>query len=97
VTIKITSVEDEGPFSIRNCIWGVKCDRSWGNLKQTEDPTVRFCGHCQKEVFLCEDDESLIHSIIRNRCIAIDPESFSGDFPYGGNLIGSVAYGPDTD
>nr|WP_315136646.1 hypothetical protein [uncultured Limnohabitans sp.] len=34
---------------------------------------------CQKEVFHCTDDDSLVNSIARNRCIAIDPKTFIGN------------------
>ncbi len=52
--------EERAP-SIRNCIWGFKWDKAWDKPTQTEVDTVRFCGHCQKEVYLCDDDESVVN------------------------------------
>jgi hypothetical protein len=65
--------------SIRNCIWGFKCQETWESLSETDDDDVRFCSKCQKEVFHCTDDDSLVNSIARNRCIAIDPKTFIGN------------------
>jgi hypothetical protein len=55
--------------------------------------TVRFFGHSQKEVYLCDGDESVVYSIVRNRCIAINSEFFAGKFEHGGNsLLGYVSF-----
>jgi len=78
--------------SIRNCIWGFKCDNAWDKLTQTDLDAVRFCGHCQKEVYLCDDDESVVYSVVRNRCIAINVQSFTGSFKHGGSsLLGNIS------
>ena len=72
------TVSDEDT-AIRNCIWGFKCQETWESLSETDDDDVRFCSKCQKEVFHCTDDDSLVSSIARNRCIAIDPKNFIGN------------------
>jgi hypothetical protein len=65
--------------AIRNCMWGFKCQETWESLSDTDDDDVRFCAKCQKEVFHCTDDDSLVDSIARNRCVAINPHSFIGN------------------
>lgn len=83
--------------AIRNCVWGFKCDKTWEMLIQTDIDNVRFCNHCQKEVYFCEDDESVVYSVARNRCIAINPEFYVGDFDHGGTqLLGDVRYDSKT-
>ena len=85
--------EEISDFSIRNCVWGFKCEKTWDTLSETDDFEIRFCGKCQKEVFLCNDDDSLVFSIARNRCIAINPESFVGTFPHDGvTTMGDIQY-----
>ena len=91
---QIHNYEESAP-SIRNCIWGFKCDKTLDKLTQTDVDTVRFCGHCQKEVYLCDDDESVVYSVFRNRCIAINADSFAGKFTHEGNsLLGNVSFEP---
>ena len=72
------TAESDEDTAIRNCIWGFKCQEMWESLSDTDDDDVRFCAKCQKEVFHCTDDDSLVSSIARNRCIAIDPKTFIG-------------------
>jgi hypothetical protein len=60
---------------IRNCVFAFRCEKQWNGLAPTTHPDVKFCGMCQREVFLCQDDESLVESIRLNRCVAIDMEN----------------------
>jgi hypothetical protein len=87
-------IPDEADFSLRNCVWGFKCDKSWESLTRTNNSHVRFCGSCQKEVHLCDDDESLVHSIALNRCIAIYPDTHIGEHEIE---MGSMIYEPHKD
>lgn len=73
----------ESTTSKRNYIWGFKCDKARDELTQTDVDAVRFCGHCQKEVYLCDDDQSVVYSVVRNRCLAINGESFTCNFKHG--------------
>src|SRR5262249_10336607 len=31
----------------------VKCPKRWELLRETEEPTVRRCGHCSRDVWYC--------------------------------------------
>jgi len=91
-------LSDESEMVLRNCIFGFKCDKAWESLSKTNESHVRFCGKCQKEVHLCDDDESLVRSISLNRCIAIEPATFVGKFDGGQNVcMGDIVYGPKRD
>jgi len=64
--------------TIRNCVFAFKCTAKWDELTPTNDDKIHFCKDCQKEVFLCEDDEELVRSVRLNRCIAIYREDDVG-------------------
>jgi hypothetical protein len=66
-------------YAIRNCIFGIKCEADWEKMiviqshDEDEQTTseIRFCKSCQKEVYQCDYDETLLESIHLNRCIRI--------------------------
>jgi uncharacterized protein (TIGR02996 family) len=33
--------------------FGANCPRRWDRLRETEDPTIRYCGHCMRYVWFC--------------------------------------------
>ncbi|HTL27611.1 MAG TPA: hypothetical protein VL282_00255 [Tepidisphaeraceae bacterium] len=59
--------------TIRNCplpIFRQECPRLWEELTPTADASVRHCGHCKQDVYLCStDDETLSHARA-GHCIA---------------------------
>lgn len=62
----------ETSITIRNCIFAFRCKANWEKMIPTDDDgRVRFCLDCQKEVYLCESDDELIHNVVNNRCIAL--------------------------
>jgi hypothetical protein len=73
-------------LTIRNCKFAYKCSAKWDNLQETEDESIRFCDECQKEVFFCDGDDTLISLVKLNRCIAIlkpnSKEYLLGDIEY---------------
>ena len=58
-------------YTIRNCTFAFKCAAVWDELDETGDDDVRFCNDCQREVFLCLDNDDLLRNIKLNRCITI--------------------------
>ena len=58
-------------ITIRNCIFAFKCKAEWDELDNTEDDRIKFCNDCQKEVYLCSDDDQLVKAIKLNRCVAL--------------------------
>ncbi|TKD06515.1 hypothetical protein [Polyangium fumosum] len=47
------------------------CSARWETLAPTEDPTVRFCGHCQERVYFCEKGRVAAAHARAGDCIAV--------------------------
>lgn len=60
--------------------WEYRCPRTWDALTATEDPTVRHCGQCSREVHFCADDASTIEHARAGHCIAREEPS-AGELP----------------
>ncbi len=58
-------------INIRNCIFGFKCTADWYALNDTEDPKIRFCLGCKKDVYKVATKKELYEAIELNRCVAI--------------------------
>lgn len=58
-------------LTIRNCKFAYRCSAKWEDLEETEDDEIRFCNDCQKEVFFCDSDDTLVALVKLNRCVAI--------------------------
>jgi len=84
---------DENSLTIRNCIFGFKCDKNWGELTRTESDEVRFCQSCQKEVFFCESDDELVRYVRLNRCVAMYKEEGFGNI----TTMGYININPKSD
>ena len=74
---------DDDELTIRNCVFAFKCTAKWDELMPTDDDKVHFCNECQKEVYLCEDDDELVKLVRLNRCVAI--------YRQRGMLLGYIA------
>lgn len=58
--------------TLRNCVFAFRCKANWDNMTPVDSSgRVRFCLDCQKEVYLCESDQELIHYVVNNKCIAL--------------------------
>lgn len=62
------------------------CPKTWGMLTKGDDPNVRFCGECKKNVHLVKSREELDARKSQRCCVAAQDRS-------GGLLIGVV--GPE--
>jgi hypothetical protein len=72
---------------VQNCTWKFEfqCPRQWAQLALTDDPLVRACGTCLKDVHFCRSrDEAALHARLRH-CVAIVPET-----PNASELMGEV-------
>lgn len=47
------------------------CPRQWESLGKTEDPSVRFCGVCSENVYLCDTPLEFVTQGNLGRCVAI--------------------------
>jgi uncharacterized protein (TIGR02996 family) len=48
------------------------CDRTWADLHPTEDPNVRHCDRCSKNVHFCDNLADAREHSRANHCIAVD-------------------------
>jgi len=48
------------------------CDKTWADLKPTDDQTMRHCEACSKNVFFCDNLADAREHAHENHCIAVD-------------------------
>jgi hypothetical protein len=58
-------------IDIRNCSFGFKCNQKWDSLLKRKEKNIKFCHECEKEVYLIDTNEELMHAIKFNHCVAI--------------------------
>jgi hypothetical protein len=60
-------------IAIQNCGWTVKfqCPRTWDDLQATDDPYVRLCGTCVRQVFRCDSDTEVRNHAKQGHCVAV--------------------------
>ena len=65
---------------IENCEYTVEyeCPLEWKNLKKTDDPQVRFCGECSKNVYRCKTEQDMDEHIKLSHCIAVNEPQVMG-------------------
>jgi hypothetical protein len=57
-------------FPIIHCEFEYSCPLNWGELKLTDNASVRYCDQCSKEVTLCTDDAQIDLAWEQGKCIA---------------------------
>lgn len=55
---------------IINCEFEYECDLDWDLLNKTNDPLVKFCDQCKREVKLCLTNEEIDNAWETGTCIA---------------------------
>ena len=86
-------------ISIRNCIFGFKCNADWDAMKimkVTPDTVVRHCANCDRDVYQISSMDQLVEAIELNHCVAIfdkhkEPINFYGEI----NQHEGSSNGPD--
>jgi hypothetical protein len=56
--------------TIINCKFEYKCDLDWDLLNETQDPKIRFCNQCKKEVKLCLSNNEIDRAWETGTCVA---------------------------
>ena len=58
---------------IENCLAvEMACPREWGSLSTTENPVVRHCDTCRRQVIYCSTVEQAGYHARAGRCVAVD-------------------------
>jgi len=58
---------------VENCDeqFAFKCPKQWVKLKGTDDPTVRYCDSCQKDVYYCHTLRDAFEHAQNGDCVAV--------------------------
>lgn len=54
-----------------DCRVNYKCPKAWGDLNKTDNPDVRYCNQCEKNVHFCADVDALKEANIEDLCVAV--------------------------
>ena len=65
-------VKDKAP--IKGCIFEFECPKTWGSLQKTNIDSVRYCGSCQRNVYLSVGVAELNTNVLKGRCVAVPVE-----------------------
>ena len=62
-----------GKAEVINCDFEYECPRDWFKLATTDDPSIRHCSACNKEVYFCRDVNQLVllMQYIPDACAAV--------------------------
>ncbi|HMM81148.1 MAG TPA: hypothetical protein PKC65_14115 [Pyrinomonadaceae bacterium] len=60
----------EEPATIKNCELIFECPKQWDELEPTANKAVRFCGTCDRGVYLAEDEDTLAMLAAAGKCVA---------------------------
>jgi hypothetical protein len=52
-----------------------QCPQSWAALAATDDPGVRFCASCKRDVQLCNTPAEFIAAAEQGHCVAVSAEA----------------------
>lgn len=58
---------------IENCGWEfrIQCPQNWDYLAPTNDPNVRACDVCLKNVYRCDSHEEVARHATLSHCVAL--------------------------
>lgn len=76
-------------MDILDCDWKFRfqCPKQWEGLAEGDDPAIRFCATCRRNVYLCMSDEEVGRHASQGHCVAI---GFTEDTEFQG-LMGDIA------
>ena len=56
---------------VQDCEFAFKCPLKWNALTKTTDANVRYCGSCERKVYLCEDGAEARERAGQGQCVAV--------------------------
>jgi hypothetical protein len=62
--------------TVRRCVIELRaCPQDWNELAPTDEPDVRHCASCQRNVFFCASDRETLEHAGRGECVArLEPD-----------------------
>ena len=48
-----------------------ECTQKWTDMEATDNSKIRHCGHCDKDVLLCKNEDEWEEAVIQGRCVAL--------------------------
>ena len=60
-------------WDIQQCPLAKRCRARWEKLEPVKgEDAIRFCGACERSVYLCQTDEDLAKHSALGRCVALE-------------------------
>jgi hypothetical protein len=57
--------------TVRHCVIELRaCPQDWNELASTDEPDVRHCASCERDVFFCASDRETLERAGRGDCVA---------------------------
>ena len=57
------------PIDAKNCVMSFLCYRQWSELAETQDPNIKHCNDCNKNVYLVDNVEDVVNAINYQKCM----------------------------
>ncbi|MBC7795343.1 MAG: hypothetical protein H7Z37_00560, partial [Pyrinomonadaceae bacterium] len=75
------------------CEFVFKCPLEWKNLQKTDNPLVRFCSSCERDVYYAKDSIDANRLAIFGKCVALETNAIepSKNDPRRGATMGFIA------
>ena len=61
----------ESKLTLRNCQFKFRCTQTWEGLELLDEPEIKHCSICSKNVHFVKTDKELAGAIKLNYCVAI--------------------------
>lgn len=60
-------------MKMTNCHWQFKiqCPLTWESLARTDDSSIRRCGVCLRDVYMCVTEEQVSDHASQGHCVAL--------------------------
>jgi hypothetical protein len=52
-------------------VFEYECHKKWKSLALTDDPDIRYCDCCKKNVYYCKTTKALKQAVQFERCVAL--------------------------
>ena len=60
-----------------SCKFQYECPKRWNDLLATDVENVRFCNHCEQNVYLVQTQIEFAEQAAKGKCVAIETPEFT--------------------